>query len=58
MAHPAIHCLPVGPPARRIAGLELIPPGVVLVSEWRRTDSGPLPPANEVNAYCGVARKR
>jgi hypothetical protein len=28
------------------------------VSEWGRTsDSGPLPPANEVNAYCGVAHK-
>jgi hypothetical protein len=39
------------------AGLELVPPGVVLVSEWGRSDSGPLPPANEVNAYCGVARK-
>jgi S-adenosyl methyltransferase len=39
------------------AGLELVPPGIVLVSEWGRSDSGPLPPANEVNAYCGVARK-
>jgi SAM-dependent methyltransferase len=39
------------------AGLELVPPGIVLVSEWGRPDSGPLPPANEVNAYCGVARK-
>jgi len=39
------------------AGLELVPPGVVLVSEWRRTDPGPPPPANEVNAYCGVAFK-
>lgn len=39
------------------AGLELVPPGIVLVSEWGRSDSGPLPPANEVNAYCGVAYK-
>jgi hypothetical protein len=39
------------------AGLELVPPGIVLVSEWGRSDSGPLPPANEVNAYCGVACK-
>jgi SAM-dependent methyltransferase len=39
------------------AGLELLPPGIVLVSEWGRSDSGPLPPASEVNAYCGVARK-
>ncbi|HEY1665111.1 MAG TPA: SAM-dependent methyltransferase [Trebonia sp.] len=39
------------------AGLELVPPGIVLVSEWGRSDSGPLPPANEINAYCGVAYK-
>ncbi|MGH2929342.1 MAG: SAM-dependent methyltransferase, partial [Solirubrobacteraceae bacterium] len=39
------------------AGLELVEPGVVLVSEWRRPDTGPLPPANEVNAYGGVAGK-
>ena len=38
-------------------GLDLIPPGVVLVSEWRRTATGPLPPASEVNCYAGVARK-
>ena len=38
-------------------GLELLPPGVVLVSEWRRPGNGPLPPANEVNCYGGVARK-
>lgn len=38
-------------------GMQLVEPGVVLVSEWRRPDSGPVPPANEVNAYCGVARK-
>ena len=38
-------------------GMELLPPGVVLVSEWRRTGTGPLPPANEVNCYGGVARK-
>jgi S-adenosyl methyltransferase len=39
------------------AGLDLVSPGVVLVSEWRRTDPSPPPPANEVNAYCGVAYK-
>ena len=39
------------------AGLDLISPGVVLVSEWRRTELSPPPPANEVNAYCGVAHK-
>jgi hypothetical protein len=40
------------------SGMELMPPGVVLVSEWRRTSTGPLPPASEVNCYGGVARKR
>jgi hypothetical protein len=38
-------------------GMELLPPGVVLVSEWR-AGTGPLPLANEVNCYGGVARKR
>jgi hypothetical protein len=39
-------------------GLELVPPGVVLVSEWRpEEDSGPRPAAAEVNIYGGVARK-
>jgi hypothetical protein len=39
------------------AGLELVPPGVVLVSEWRRAASGPYPSPAEVNCYGGVARK-
>jgi hypothetical protein len=38
-------------------GLELIPPGVVLVSEWRREGTGPRPMPFEVNCYGGVARK-
>jgi len=38
-------------------GLELVPPGVVLVSEWRRAASGPHPSPAEVNCYGGVARK-
>jgi len=38
-------------------GLELVPPGVVLVSEWRPDESGPLPTPAEVNCYGGVARK-
>jgi hypothetical protein len=38
--------------------LELVPPGVVLVSDWRRAGSGPRPSPNEVNCYGGVARKR
>ncbi|MGD0702311.1 MAG: SAM-dependent methyltransferase [Trebonia sp.] len=39
------------------AGLELVPPGVVLVSEWRAEDGSPQPAAAEVNCYGGVARK-
>jgi hypothetical protein len=38
-------------------GLELVPPGVVLVSEWRPTDAGPRPTPAEVGCYGGVARK-
>jgi hypothetical protein len=37
--------------------LDLVPPGVVLVSEWRRDTGGPLPVPAEVNCYGGVARK-
>jgi SAM-dependent methyltransferase len=40
------------------SGLELVPPGVVLVSEWRREGTGPLPTPAEVSCYGGVARKR
>ena len=38
-------------------GLELVPPGVVLVSEWRPDDDGPFPAPAEVSCYGGVARK-
>lgn len=38
-------------------GLELVPPGVVLVSEWRPADDSPRPSPAEVNIYGGVARK-
>jgi hypothetical protein len=38
-------------------GLELVPPGVVLVSEWRPTSGSPRPSPAEVNIYGGVARK-
>jgi hypothetical protein len=38
------------------AGLDLVPPGVVLVSEWRPDDDGPRPSAAEVSWYGGVAR--
>jgi S-adenosyl methyltransferase len=37
--------------------LELVPPGVVLVSEWRPDNTGPQPTSTEVSMYGGVARK-
>jgi hypothetical protein len=40
------------------SGLELVPPGVVLVSEWRADTAGPRPVPGEVNSYGAVARKR
>jgi S-adenosyl methyltransferase len=39
------------------SGLELVPPGVVLASEWRPAGAGPRPAPGEVNCYAGVARK-
>jgi len=39
------------------SGLDLVPPGVVLVSEWRPESSAPRPTAAEVSCYGGVARK-
>ncbi len=39
------------------SGLDLVPPGVVLVSEWRPDDDGPRPAPAEVSCYGGVARK-
>jgi hypothetical protein len=38
-------------------GLQLVPPGVVPVSEWRPEGGGPRPAPAEVNCYGGVARK-
>ena len=38
-------------------GLDLVPPGVVLVSEWRPDDAAPRPAPAEVNCYGGVGRK-
>ena len=38
-------------------GLEMVDPGLVLVSEWRPRGTGPRPMPSEVNAYGGVARK-
>ena len=40
------------------AGLDLVPPGVVLLSEWRPEPERPRLLPSEVSAYCGVARKR
>ena len=39
------------------SGLGLIPPGAVLVSEWRPEGTGPRPTPAEVSCYGGVARK-
>ena len=39
------------------SGLELVEPGVEIVSEWRPTAIGPRPTATEVSNYGGVARK-
>ena len=38
------------------SGLELVPPGVVLVSEWRPEGDDPRPTPAEVSWYGGVAR--
>jgi hypothetical protein len=43
--------------ALAFSGLELVPPGVVLVSEWRPEGSKPRPALAEVNCYGGVARR-
>ncbi|HEY6789866.1 MAG TPA: SAM-dependent methyltransferase [Trebonia sp.] len=44
--------------SRRLAfsGLDLVPPGVVLVSEWRPEGTGPRPTPAEVSWYGGVVR--
>jgi S-adenosyl methyltransferase len=39
------------------SGLELVPPGVVLVTEWRPDSKAPRPTPAEVSCYGGVARK-
>jgi hypothetical protein len=38
------------------SGLEMVAPGVVLVSEWRPDHPGPRPTAAEVSCYGGIAR--
>jgi hypothetical protein len=39
------------------SGLDLVPPGVVLVSEWRPDGEAPRPAPAEVSCYGAVARK-
>jgi hypothetical protein len=39
------------------SGLELVDPGLVLVSEWRRAEGGTRPRPADVNCYGAVARK-
>ncbi|HVT69547.1 MAG TPA: SAM-dependent methyltransferase [Trebonia sp.] len=39
------------------SGLDLVPPGVVLVPEWRPDSDKPRPSPAEVSCYGGVARK-
>jgi hypothetical protein len=39
------------------SGLKMVPPGVVLVSEWRPDSRAPRPTPAEVSCYGGVARK-
>jgi S-adenosyl methyltransferase len=38
-------------------GLEMVDPGLVVVSEWRPAGTGPRPQAMEVSGYGAVARK-
>jgi hypothetical protein len=40
-----------------LRGLDLVDPGLVLVSDWRPESGGPLPLASEVNWYGAVGRK-
>jgi len=40
-----------------LTGLRVVPPGVVLVSEWRRESKGPQPSASEVATYGAVGYK-
>jgi hypothetical protein len=40
------------------AGLEMVPPGVVPVSEWRPDSDGPRPAPAEVSVYGGAGIKR
>ena len=39
------------------SSLDLVPPGMTLVSEWRPDEGGPRPTAEEVSVYGAVGRK-
>ena len=41
-----------------LSGLDLVPPGIVLVSEWRPDTEEPRPTSAEVGWYGGVGRKQ
>jgi hypothetical protein len=44
--------------ARFFDGLELLPPGIMSIAEWRADDeSSPRPTAEEMASHCAVARK-
>jgi hypothetical protein len=44
--------------ARFFTGLELMPPGIVPMAEWRaESEPGPRPAPAEASAYAAVARK-
>jgi SAM-dependent methyltransferase len=43
--------------ALAFGGLELVPPGVVSVSQWRPQSTGPRPTLAEVSCYGGAGRK-
>jgi hypothetical protein len=38
-------------------GLELIEPGIVIASEWRRNPGEPIPPVEQVSTYAAVGHK-
>jgi SAM-dependent methyltransferase len=44
--------------ARFLAGLELVPPGIELMTEWRaESEALPRPAASDVGAYAAIGRK-
>jgi hypothetical protein len=43
--------------ALAFSGLELVPPGVVVTTDWRPDSGAHRPPPSEVSTNAGVARK-